>query len=132
VGLEPACLLSLRDEYKVLGLGDGAQRLSENALLLEEFLLREHRAGKLKLALTPLPGTRVLVHGHCHQKAFDAFAPRARGAEAHPRSDGGADRIELLRNGGNLRIRRIRITMYRCGWPSCLCFPQCVRHRPTR
>jgi FAD/FMN-containing dehydrogenase/Fe-S oxidoreductase len=75
VGLEPACLLSLRDEYKVLGLGDGAQRLSENALLLEEFLLREHRAGKLKLALTPLPGTRVLVHGHCHQKAFDAFAP---------------------------------------------------------
>jgi Fe-S oxidoreductase len=22
-----------------------------------------------------LPQTRALVHGHCHQKAFDAFAP---------------------------------------------------------
>jgi len=75
VGLEPACLLSFRDEYRVLGLGDGAQRLSESAWLLEEFLSREHRAGRLKLALAPLRETRALVHGHCHQKAFDAFDP---------------------------------------------------------
>jgi FAD/FMN-containing dehydrogenase/Fe-S oxidoreductase len=75
VGLEPSCLLSLRDEFLVMGLGEAAQRLSENAFLIEEFLAREHRAGRLDLALAPLPQKRALLHAHCHQKAFDAVAP---------------------------------------------------------
>jgi Fe-S oxidoreductase len=74
-GLEPSCLLSLRDEFLVMGLGDRAQRLGERALLIEEFLAREHRAGRLRLPLVALPETRALLHGHCHQKAFDAVAP---------------------------------------------------------
>jgi Fe-S oxidoreductase len=73
VGLEPSCLLSLRDEFLVLGLGDAAQRLSERAFLIEEFLAREHRAGRLRLPLAALPEKRALLHGHCHQKAFDAM-----------------------------------------------------------
>jgi FAD/FMN-containing dehydrogenase/Fe-S oxidoreductase len=74
VGLEPSCLLSLRDEFLVMGLGDAARRLSESALLIEEFLAREHRAGRLRLPLAPLPQKRALLHGHCHQKAFDTMA----------------------------------------------------------
>ena len=73
VGLEPSCLLSLRDEFLVMGLGEAAQRLADNAFLVEEFLAREHRAGRLLLPLAPLPQTRALLHGHCHQKAFDAM-----------------------------------------------------------
>ena len=72
VGLEPSCLLSLRDEFLALGLGDAAERLAGHALLIEEFLVREHAAGKPMLPLGPLPERRALVHGHCHQKAFDA------------------------------------------------------------
>ena len=72
VGLEPACLLSLRDEYQVLGLGDDAKRIGERAFLVEEFLAREDAAGCLKLPLRALPESRALLHGHCHQKAFDA------------------------------------------------------------
>jgi Fe-S oxidoreductase/FAD/FMN-containing dehydrogenase len=75
VGLEPSCLLSLRDEFLVMGLGETAQQLSTRALMIEEFLAREHKAGRLKLALVPLPHKRALVHGHCHQKAFDAMGP---------------------------------------------------------
>jgi FAD/FMN-containing dehydrogenase/Fe-S oxidoreductase len=75
VGLEPSCLLTLRDEFLVLGLGEPARRLSERALLIEEYLAREHRAGRLRLPLVALPEKRALVHGHCHQKAFDAFTP---------------------------------------------------------
>ncbi len=75
VGLEPSCLLTLRDEFLVMGLGDAAQRLSESAMLIEEFLAREHGAGRLRLPLVALPETRVLLHGHCHQKAFDAVTP---------------------------------------------------------
>jgi FAD/FMN-containing dehydrogenase/Fe-S oxidoreductase len=75
VGLEPSCLLTLRDEFLVLGLGEPAQRLAERTFLFEEFLARESREGKLALPLGPLPETRALLHGHCHQKAFDAVAP---------------------------------------------------------
>jgi Fe-S oxidoreductase len=72
VGLEPACLLSLRDEYEVLGLGDDAPRIAARAFLVEEFLAREHDAGRLNLPLHALPEPRALLHAHCHQKAFDA------------------------------------------------------------
>ncbi|MCC8393844.1 FAD-binding protein [Paraburkholderia sp. MMS20-SJTR3] len=75
VGLEPSCLLSLRDEFLQYGFGDEARRLSQHAFLFEEFLVREQQAGRLQLALKPLPMQQALVHGHCHQKAFDAFTP---------------------------------------------------------
>ena len=74
VGLEPSCLLTLRDELLVMGLGDGAVRLSKQAFLLEEFLVRELQAGRFAPALKP--ATQPLrVHGHCHQKAFGAVQP---------------------------------------------------------
>jgi FAD/FMN-containing dehydrogenase/Fe-S oxidoreductase len=75
VGLEPSCLLTLRDEFLVMGLGDDANKLADHALLFEEFLAREHDAGRLRLELKPLAEKRALLHGHCHQKAFDAVTP---------------------------------------------------------
>jgi FAD/FMN-containing dehydrogenase/Fe-S oxidoreductase len=81
VGLEPSCLLTLRDEFLALRLDEslgrpGAARLlASRAMLLEEFLVAEHAVGRLALALKSLPQSRAKVHGHCHQKAFDAFAP---------------------------------------------------------
>ncbi|CAD6518059.1 FAD-binding and (Fe-S)-binding domain-containing protein [Paraburkholderia sabiae] len=76
VGLEPSCLLSLRDEFLQYGFGEEAERLSKLAMLFEEFLVREHAAGRLTLELKSIDGAdQALVHGHCHQKAFDAFTP---------------------------------------------------------
>jgi FAD/FMN-containing dehydrogenase/Fe-S oxidoreductase len=75
VGLEPSCLLTLRDEFLVMGLGQDADALGAQAFLFEEFLAREHSAGKLNLPLKALPESRALLHGHCHQKAFDAVRP---------------------------------------------------------
>jgi FAD/FMN-containing dehydrogenase/Fe-S oxidoreductase len=72
IGLEPSCLLTLRDEYLVMGLGDDARRLAAQALLFEEFIAREARDGRLQLDLAPM-NTRALLHGHCHQKAFDVM-----------------------------------------------------------
>ncbi len=77
VGLEPSCLLTLRDELLVMGLGEGAQQIAKQALLFEEFLAREARAGQLeafKAKLKPV-AQPVLLHGHCHQKAFAAVTP---------------------------------------------------------
>ncbi|NIO40551.1 MAG: FAD-binding protein [Burkholderiales bacterium] len=70
VGLEPSCLLTLRDEYLVMNLGADAERVAERSFLFEEFVAKEVAAGRFKLALSPLTQKAVL-HGHCHQKAFD-------------------------------------------------------------
>jgi FAD/FMN-containing dehydrogenase/Fe-S oxidoreductase len=71
VGLEPSCLLTLRDEWQVMHLGEPAELIASNAWLLEEFLAREARAGRMSLALRPASAP-ILLHGHCHQKAFGA------------------------------------------------------------
>jgi Fe-S oxidoreductase len=72
IGLEPSCLLGFRDEMPALIKSEAANALSAQALLLEEFLAREQKEGRLKLPLGPLP-KKALLHGHCHQKAFDAM-----------------------------------------------------------
>ena len=66
IGLEPSCLFSFRDEYGVL-LRNAAD-LARNALMFEEFLANS--PGALRFRESP---QEVLLHGHCHQKAFDAM-----------------------------------------------------------
>jgi Fe-S oxidoreductase len=70
VGLEPSCLLTLRDEFPAILPGDETRALAAHAQLFEEFAAAEHQAGRFDLASKPLPGGQVLLHGHCHQKAF--------------------------------------------------------------
>jgi FAD/FMN-containing dehydrogenase/Fe-S oxidoreductase len=72
IGLEPSCLLTLRDELLSLRSDATAKSISAHALLFEEFLVREAEAGRLRLPLGPVAG-KALVHGHCHQKSFGAF-----------------------------------------------------------
>src|SRR6202042_3123594 len=72
VGLEPSCLLTLRDELRSLRSDDAAKSIGAHALLFEEFLVREAEAGRLRLPLGPVAG-KAMVHGHCHQKSFGAF-----------------------------------------------------------
>jgi len=75
VGLEPSCLLTLRDECLNYGWGDEAQVLADSSFLFEEFLVREQRQGRLALNLKSIGTPYALLHGHCHQKAFDALTP---------------------------------------------------------
>ena len=48
---------------------------AQASFLFEEFLVREEAAGRLQLTLKPLDQPKALLHGHCHQKAFDAVRP---------------------------------------------------------
>jgi FAD/FMN-containing dehydrogenase/Fe-S oxidoreductase len=73
VGLEPSCLLTLRDEWVDLLRTDEARAVAAQSALLEQFLLRERERG-LELRWTP-HGRQVLLHGHCHQKAIVGTAP---------------------------------------------------------
>ncbi len=69
IGLEPSCILTLRDDYLDLTDDPRAKIVAEQTFMLEEFLAKLAGEGALDLEFT---GTnrKVLVHGHCHQKAL--------------------------------------------------------------
>jgi len=73
IGLEPSCLFTFRDEMPGLVKSPAAEALAKQAVLLEEFISREQAHGRLNLPLGPLR-QNALLHGHCHQKAFDAMS----------------------------------------------------------
>ena len=70
VGLEPSCLLTFRDEYMALLPMEEVAPLARGALLFEELLAAD---GPGALRLGEQRGRTAYVHGHCHQKAFDAM-----------------------------------------------------------
>jgi FAD/FMN-containing dehydrogenase/Fe-S oxidoreductase len=72
IGLEPSCLFSFRDEIPALIKSEAARQVAGAALLFEEFLAREAAAGTLDLPLVSSK-TTAFLHGHCHQKSFDAM-----------------------------------------------------------
>ena len=73
VGLEPSCLLTLRDETVDLVRTDDARAVARQSFLFEEFLVRERGRG---LALSfGATGRKALLHGHCHQKALVGTGP---------------------------------------------------------
>ncbi len=75
VGIEPSAILSFRDEYPRLVDKTSvaqAKALGKNALLIDEFLSREIQAGKIDPDLFTKEPRKVLLHGHCHQKALSS------------------------------------------------------------
>jgi Fe-S oxidoreductase len=70
VGLEPSCLLTLRDEIPALFPGVEAEEIAARAMMIEEYIAEETGAGRMTLPLSS-PAKRILLHGHCHQKAMD-------------------------------------------------------------
>ncbi|MFD1881268.1 FAD-binding and (Fe-S)-binding domain-containing protein [Paracoccus pacificus] len=86
VGLEPSSLLTLRDEIPALLPGEDTALIADAALMFEEYLAREHDAGRLNLALRA-PSRRILLHGHCHQKAMDVMPAIQKALAMVPETD---------------------------------------------
>ena len=74
IGIEPSCLFGFRDEIPNLLAGQKASAVCNRAVTLAQFIAAEQRAGTWQLNFTSAPFARALVHGHCHEKSFDAFA----------------------------------------------------------
>jgi FAD/FMN-containing dehydrogenase/Fe-S oxidoreductase len=74
VGLEPSCLFTLRDEALSMNLGTQAKSVSTQAFMFEEFIAREMAKGRFSLKLNRADAP-ILLHGHCHQKAFAVVSP---------------------------------------------------------
>ena len=71
VGVEPSCVAVFRDELpKLLPEDEDAKRLARQTFHLAEFLL-EHVDGYEPPRLV----RRMLLHGHCHERATKGFEP---------------------------------------------------------
>ena len=91
VGLEPSCILSFKDDYVDLMPDDfRAKAVSQNTMLIEEFVLHALQAEQASLAFNK-PPKRLLFHGHCHQKALVGTRPAMQVLESIP----GCDVVEV-------------------------------------
>jgi len=122
VGVEPSCLLTLRDEYLSLLPGDArAEAVAGQAQLVAGLLVEAIDAGDLVLQTdSPLAGRRIVLHGHCHEKAAvgteatRALLERIPGAQVEELDAGccgmagsfgfEAEHYELSRQVGELRL----------------------------
>ncbi|NEK23594.1 FAD-binding protein [Sulfitobacter sp. JBTF-M27] len=73
IGLEPSCLLTLRDEIPALLPGKDTELLAQHARMLEEYIADQEDNPDFNLPLTS-PAPKVLLHGHCHQKAMGVMS----------------------------------------------------------
>jgi Fe-S oxidoreductase len=73
IGIEPSAILGFRDEYPELagsGLKEATNKLAGNSYLIDEFIAREYRNGKIDRNIFGKDHKQILLHGHCQQKAI--------------------------------------------------------------
>ena len=78
IGIEPSAILSFRDEYPDLASADrlaAAKSLKQNAYLIDEFIAMEIEKGNIQRSQFTQAEKKILLHGHCHQKALSSVDP---------------------------------------------------------
>jgi len=77
VFLEPSCLSAVKEDAPALLRGEAQRKarvVAGACLLFEDYLEQQWKAGHAALDLKGGPA-RVLLHGHCHQKAMGVLPP---------------------------------------------------------
>ena len=90
VGVEPSALLTFRDEYLDLLRGsekDKAVSIAQFVFTIDEFLAKELDNGNLTSHDFSKDSKKLLVHGHCHQKALSSMTPTKKILSAHENFD---------------------------------------------
>ena len=131
IGLEPSCLFTFRDELPALIKGEAVDFVAANTLLLEEFLAREQAAGRLQLPLAPLP-KRALLHGHCHQKAFDAMGAVESALRLIPAIEASSRSNRAAAAWPARSATTPTPSMSPSRWANCRCCRRCARRHPRR
>ena len=78
IGIEPSAILTFRDEYIDLADDDKlekAKQLSANVFSIDEFIAAEIDKGNIKAGQFTTETKKIVLHGHCQQKALSSVAP---------------------------------------------------------
>ena len=73
VGLEPSCILSLRED--MLELLPSGSNFKDKILLIEEYISGIGNGNPVELEFISVGDHKIFVHGHCHQKAAGMMDP---------------------------------------------------------
>jgi len=77
VGIEPSAILGFRDEYPELAgddLKEAAEKIAVNSFMIDEFIAREFRSGRIDCTSFIDDRMSILLHAHCQQKAIASSA----------------------------------------------------------
>jgi Fe-S oxidoreductase len=77
VGIEPSAILGFRDEYPELAgtkLKAAADKIAVNSFMIDEFIAKEFKAGRINRNLFVEDSVNLLLHAHCQQKAIISSA----------------------------------------------------------
>ncbi len=78
LGIEPSAILSFRDEYPDLVTEKykaKAKKIAGNSFMIEEFLSGEIKKGAIPSPAFKKDKLKVILHGHCQQKAIASVQP---------------------------------------------------------
>ena len=78
LGIEVSAILSFRDEYLDLvdkQLKDSAEKIASSTFTFEEFVASEFKKKKISANSFKVESKKVLLHGHCQQKAIATTKP---------------------------------------------------------
>lgn len=93
IGLEPSCLLTLRDEISALLPGKESSMLADKAMMFEEYIAKQLDNSGFDLKLKSL-NKKMMLHGHCHQKAFGVMLDIEKTLALIPNAD-----VETIESG---------------------------------
>ncbi|MGD0754524.1 MAG: FAD-linked oxidase C-terminal domain-containing protein [Bacteroidales bacterium] len=77
VGIEPSAILGFRDEYPELAgadLKEAAEKIASNTFMIDEFIAKEYRSGRIDRSCFVDDRVSILLHAHCQQKAVSSSA----------------------------------------------------------
>ena len=77
IGIEPSAILGFRDEYPELAgqdLMEEANKIAANSFMVDEFIVKEFKAGKIDRNSFVEDKKSILLHAHCQQKAVASSA----------------------------------------------------------
>lgn len=86
VGLEPSCILTIKDEYTSVLRDSRVAEVAAACITIDELLAEAIEDGSLPLKMRDDAET-VLLHGHCHQKAVVGTQPTLDVLQAVPGFD---------------------------------------------
>lgn len=78
IGIEPSGILTFRDEYPELvdkSLREKAHELAQHCFTIDEFMAEEFKKGNIPISAFTKNSEKVIVHGHCYQKALSSVTP---------------------------------------------------------
>ena len=131
VGLEPSCLLTLRDEYLAMGLGARPQHGGGAGAAVRGVRRARSEGRPLRAGVGRTPSSRSSCTAIATRRRSARWTPMLDVLRLIPGAQAAADRQLVLRHGRQLRLRGERTMKCRCSMAEAVAAAGGARREPT-